>query len=126
MNITGEEITGIILMCGLNDWKKVLTNGKGPSFFYENLCRIISEIRTRTSPTTRIFLPILPIEWGSGFPNPMKQFAIGVSSMWDVKKEEAALEFPGVFVVPKPPEYIKIKGCIGKDGLHPTALGYKV
>ena len=74
----GEELMGVVLMSGLNDWKKVLQNGKTPSRFYEHLTRLVETFRSKATPSTRIYLPVLPIEWGSAFPNPMKQFAIGV------------------------------------------------
>ena len=122
----GEELMGVVLMSGLNDWKKVLQNGKTPSRFYEHLTRLVETFRSKATPSTRIYLPVLPIEWGSAFPNPMKQFAIGVSGLWDKRKDQVAQEQPGVVVIEKPPTWAKLRGCLGRDGLHPTELGYKV
>jgi len=56
----------------------------------------------------------------------MKQFIIGVSHLWDVQKQRCANEMEGVYVINKPPMWMaKVKGVLGRDGIHPTEIGYR-
>jgi len=42
-----------------------------------------------------------------------------------VARGKVAQEQHGVVVIEKPPAWAKLRGCLGRDGLHPTELGYK-
>ena len=39
----------VVLMSGLNDWKKVLQNGKTPNKFYEHLTRLVQTFRSKVA-----------------------------------------------------------------------------
>lgn len=90
----------VILICGLNDWKSILTNfplGSGPAAFRLELASLISDIKDLAgSKPCKVFLPALPLNCGAQDPNcilskaPLKYFVDAISFLWDVQKRYLA------------------------------------
>jgi hypothetical protein len=59
----GEDVV-LVLMCGLNDWKTLITEfpyGSGPITFKKGLQRLLLDVKLRLGPNLHIFLPGMPI-----------------------------------------------------------------
>ena len=90
----------VILICGLNDWKTLLTEfpwGRGPNMFRAELSSLISEIKSLAgSRPCRVILPALPIICGQTDPNcilqhrPLKFFVDIICWTWDLQKKHIA------------------------------------
>lgn len=86
----------IVLICGLNDWKTILTEfprGSGPVSFYDRLKALISDINTIAGDRpVRVYLPALPLVCGASDPNcilqraPLKYFVDAICSVFDLQK----------------------------------------
>ena len=58
-----EEVI-VVLMCGLNDWKTLITEfprGSGPLTFKRSLRRLLSDIKTQLGQGVQLYLPAMPI-----------------------------------------------------------------
>jgi len=87
----------IVIICGVNDWKTMLTefpHGSGPHSFRAHLQALISDIKRRAgNRPVKVVLPALPLMCGEGDPNcvlqraPLKYFVSAVCSFWDLQKK---------------------------------------
>lgn len=94
-DIQQEELY-VVVICGLNDWKTVLTqfpHGSGPIIFKENLSKLLNDIKDLSGGQCRIFLPALPIACVASDPQaslqvrPLKYFVDYVCGKWDYQKK---------------------------------------
>ena len=94
-DIQQEELY-VVVICGLNDWKTVLTqfpHGSGPMNFKENLSKLLKDIKDLSGGHCRIFLPALPITCVASDPRaslqvrPLKYFVDYVCGKWDYQKK---------------------------------------
>jgi hypothetical protein len=98
----------VVLICGLNDWKTLLTNfplGSGPSTFRLNLDAMVADIKLMAgSKRCTVYLPAVPISCGSGDPHfilgqaPLKYFIDFISTLWDNQKRLIAESNPTVYL----------------------------
>ena len=61
---TADEEVVIVLMCGLNDWKTLLTEfprGSGPLTFKKSLRRLLMDMRMQLGQNIQVYLPAIPI-----------------------------------------------------------------
>lgn len=130
----------VVLICGLNDWKTVLTQfpyGSGPNGFRSDLAALIGDIKSMagTRPC-KVYLPALPIVCGREDPNcilqqkPLKYFVDAISYTWDMQKRAVAEEneLKDVTFI-DPPDMAKEyatpgAGNVCEDGIHPSLQGY--
>jgi len=129
----------IVLICGLNDWKSILTEfpwGSGPLSFHDRLKALIADIKSLAGErAVKIYLPALPLVCGASDPNcilqraPLKYFVDAISSVWDLQKRYVAEEAPGDAVYIDTPS-LSVSyatpgvGNVCSDGVHPSSQGY--
>ena len=91
-----QEELFVVVICGLNDWKTVLTqfpHGSGPMNFKDNLSRLLNDIKELSGGHCKIFLPALPITCAASDPRaslqvrPLKYFVDYVCGKWDYQKK---------------------------------------
>lgn len=130
----------VVLICGLNDWKTMLTHfpyGIGPNAFRSDLAALIHEIKSMAgSRLCRVYLPALPIVCGSDDPNcvlqqkPLKYFVDALTYTFDTQKRVVAEgdELSDVTFIDPPgmtEDYATPgEGNVCEDGIHPSLQGY--
>jgi len=133
----------VIVICGLNDWKKLIENfpfGTGPITYKQDLGKLIDEIKGMggdLSAKLKVFLPAIPLILGKGDPScsigiaPLTYFVDYVSWMWDEQKRQVALDNEqSTRYIAAPNSIKKIYatpglGNFSSDGVHPSSQGYK-
>ena len=120
------EITAIVVVCGVNDWKGV-TLGKTEYRFAEDLRNLVRRLRDIVGKECAIILPAIPgVAEAPRFPNPLRSFAALLNDRWDAQKEQLANTMEKVYYVCNPEtwpddprKYFSIL-----DRLHPSEFGY--
>eukprot|EP01041_Mallomonas_annulata_P008108 gene8108-16648_t len=130
----------IILICGLNDWKTMLTQfplGSGPSAFRTQLASLVADIKDMAgSKSCKVYLPALPMICGADDPNcilqraPLKYFIDFICSVWDAQKRHVAEDssHSGITFIDAPVLGVSYatpgEGNVCSDGVHPSSKGY--
>lgn len=108
--IRGSEVI-VVLICGLNDWKKIFQNfpyGFGPGSFKQELVSLIADIKALSKELgankCKVYLPNLPLACFQEDPNylfgvrPLSYLVDTVCCIWDMQKlalaeEDATVRF---------------------------------
>jgi len=121
----------VIVLCGMNDMKKMLFNPFSTSAysFRQKLITLVKEIR-QLAPNANIVLPAIPSIRNESILNvfPMVFFLERVIRFWDLQKQYVADELPMVVTyIDRPTENFggqQLIDGISADGVHPNSLGY--
>jgi lysophospholipase L1-like esterase len=117
----------VVLLCGLNDFKRLL-RGRTPAAFREELRGFLSDLRALAGPNALLVLPGLPIHATQRFPTPLHQLACLLATAWDAQKEALATldcSDDRVVYIQEPRLSLEEgKMLVCDDGVHPNGLGY--
>jgi lysophospholipase L1-like esterase len=132
------RVDAIVLMCGLNDWKRVLRGDKSPAQFKRDLELLTEALHDHFGRDCRVILPALPVHWITAFPEPLRSFVLQLADAWDDQKRQLAAERSSSRRREEPdegpmeafvPARTMVKGqlpVLASDGVHPNDHGYKV
>ena len=87
-----ERVDAIIVMCGLNDWKRVLRGDKSPAQFRCDLELLTTALHDHFGHDCRVVMPALPVHWITAFPEPLRTFVLHLADAWDEQKRQLAIE----------------------------------
>jgi len=119
----GVRVDAVVVMCGLNDWKRVLSGEKTPEVFYNDLASLVNALHYHFNPKCRVILPALPLHLTTAFPQPLFSFVLTLAEAWDMQKQRLAGEaVAAVDFVCCPPDFGNKGICV--DGVHPNEDGY--
>jgi len=120
-----SKVTAVVIMCGLNDYKRLVQEGRMPSSFKEDLRKLIREIKIVVGEQARIVLPALPIDRAPLFKPlfPLNQILYKVAKIWDHQKHLLSGEENEVKFIREPEHYKEDDWAI--DGIHPSEKGYR-
>uniref|UniRef100_A0A7S2HKX9 SGNH hydrolase-type esterase domain-containing protein n=2 Tax=Octactis speculum TaxID=3111310 RepID=A0A7S2HKX9_9STRA len=129
-----RKFDAVIIMCGLNDFKKFFVNGRTPSAFREDLEDLTRLLKARFGNDCRVVLPAIPVQWTTAFPEPMRSFVLQLSTLWDDEKRlfaAASRMHPGkigaVDFISEPSIGEESRSsAMSSDGVHPNSKGYGI
>ena len=126
-----HRIDAVVLMCGLNDWKRspMQPGTQNPSSFQRDLIQLCETIHEMVGRHVPIVLPGLPLHWCLGFPQPLRSILVSVSNVWDARKALLADQKSYIDFVPVPRFLIpsdEVKNLLAVDGVHPNENGYRI
>ena len=116
----------VVLLCGLNDFKRLL-RGRTPSGFRQELEALVSDLRDAAGPHALLVLPGLPIHATQRFPTPLHQLACLLATAWDAQKEALAsgtADDRVVYVAEPRLSSLEAGSLLCSDGVHPNTTGY--
>ncbi|CEM01818.1 unnamed protein product [Vitrella brassicaformis CCMP3155] len=127
--VAQERVDIVVLICGLNDFKKIITDFRGAKAFRDDLGDLVRAVRQTVGDECEIFLPFLPVEFCGAFRvKPLYYFIMLLMDRWDSQKRAVAdsNDYGKVDVVGKPPGFLAhVPGLTAPDGVHPSDLGYR-
>lgn len=124
-----DPLTAVVLVTGVNDWKR-MSPFRTPSKFKRDLAEFIKSIRTEVGDQDcHVFLPAIPgVHHAPRFHYPLRSFLIFINDLWDAQKVALARAMRNVHFVGNPPEADwttePAKFFCTQDRLHPSELGY--
>lgn len=86
------HVDAVVVMCGLNDWKRVASGTKSPSQFHDDLHALTDALHARLGSQCRVVYPALPLPWTTAFPQPLFSVVLTLSNAWDAQKQRLARE----------------------------------
>ncbi|GAB5368808.1 hypothetical protein AAMO2058_001351400 [Amorphochlora amoebiformis] len=118
------KVSAVVIMCGLNDYKRFVQEGRTASAFKEDLRRLIRSIKDIVGQQARVVLPALPVDRAPLFQSlfPLNMMLFMVAREWDYQKELLSGEEPQVEFITEPTEYQTDDWAV--DGIHPSEKGY--
>jgi len=118
------KVTAVVIMCGLNDYKRLIQEGRLPSAFKEDLRLLIRNVKEIVGQEARVVLPALPVDRAPLFQPlfPMNVALYKVAKVWDHQKRLLSGEEQSVEFVAEPEHYDSNDWAI--DGIHPSEKGY--
>lgn len=97
-----------------------------------DLDSFMTELRSKVGDECLIFLPAIPME-EILLPEPLKTFAISISTVFDEEKRDKAAREALTHFIPKPAMELWLKAkeggkvsIVAEDGVHPNERGYDV
>lgn len=117
-------VRAVVVMCGLNDYKNLVTEGRLPSDFKMDLRRLVNGIHAAVGAEVPVFLPVLPVEQAPAFKDlfPFNVSLAAVASAWDRQKGFLSDEMDHVVFVDSPSTFHSEDWAV--DGIHPSEKGY--
>jgi lysophospholipase L1-like esterase len=120
--------TVLLLLCGLNDFKRA-HRGATSSAFHAELSALVAEVRDICGPHTLVVLPALPLAATARFPVPLHWLVCALGARYDEQKRKLALRFARsgrvLFVdAPALPAAAEVPALLSGDGVHPNDAGY--
>ena len=120
--------TVLLLLCGLNDFKRA-HRGATSSAFHDELTALVAEIRDICGPHTLVVLPALPLAATARFPVPLHWLVCALGARYDEQKRKLAQRFARsgrvLFVdAPALPAAAEVPALLSVDGVHPNDVGY--
>mmetsp|Transcript_21723 Transcript_21723/g.38553 ORF Transcript_21723/g.38553 Transcript_21723/m.38553 type:complete len:303 (-) Transcript_21723:85-993(-) len=118
------KVSAVVIMCGLNDYKALIQEGRLPSMFKEDLRCLIRSIKDIVGEEVRVVLPALPVDRAPLFKSlfPMNVMLYKVAKVWDHQKRLLSGEELDVEFVVEPEDYVSDDWAV--DGIHPSEKGY--
>eukprot|EP00172_Hildenbrandia_rubra_P002333 Plantae.Rhodophyta-Hildenbrandia_rubra.ctg31103.p1 GENE.Plantae.Rhodophyta-Hildenbrandia_rubra.ctg31103~~Plantae.Rhodophyta-Hildenbrandia_rubra.ctg31103.p1 ORF type:complete len:286 (+),score=43.95 Plantae.Rhodophyta-Hildenbrandia_rubra.ctg31103:257-1114(+) len=123
---SGEEIAAVVLVCGVNDWKRVSILRTDYRFAQE-LVLLIKRLRDIVGKECAIILPAIPgVAEAPRFHDPLRSLLVLLNDRWDSQKERLADTMEKVHYVCNPETWPgDTKRYFSKlDRLHPSEFGY--
>lgn len=123
-----SDLAAIVLVTGVNDWKR-MSPMRTPSKFRNDLRDFIESIRQEVGQNCHVFLPAIPgVHHAPRFHYPLRSFLIFINDTWDAQKLALARTVDNVHFVGNPPEADWTtkpeQFFCTQDRLHPSELGY--
>lgn len=123
-----SDVAAVVLVTGVNDWKR-MSPMRTPSKFRSDLQDFIQSIRDEVGQNCHVFLPAIPgVHHAPRFHYPLRSFLIFINDMWDAQKLALARTVENVHFVGNPPEADWTtkpeQFFCTQDRLHPSELGY--
>lgn len=123
-----SDLAAVVLVTGVNDWKR-MSPLRTPSKFRSDLRDFIQSIRDEVGQNCHVFLPAIPgVHHAPRFHYPLRSFLIFINDMWDAQKLALARTVENVHYVGNPPEADWTtkpeQFFCTQDRLHPSELGY--
>jgi len=128
-------LTAIVIMCGLNDFKRIAESGHSSSDFRREVRGLIEDLMKLAGPEgakVPVFLPSTPVEHAPLFKGfsafPAATVVCYLADLFDEQKRLIGEQLRNVhFLRPSSDsEDVLTSQHFGRDGLHPSALGYRV
>lgn len=128
---TLEDVIGVVLVTGVNDWKR-LSPSRTAGTFRVDLEAFVDDIRANVRPDCKIILPAIPgVRHSPRFHEPLRSIVIFLNELWDAQKLWLARKHPeDVFFVGQPANAEWGENPLiyfsTLDRVHPSELGYQV
>lgn len=122
------DIWAVVLVTGVNDWKR-MSPFRTASKFKEDLQEFIDKIREQVGDDVKVFLPAIPgVNYTPRFHEPLRSIVTFLNDYWDSQKLQLSRSMPSVYFVGQPPSYEwgsnPIQYFSTLDRVHPSELGY--
>ena len=122
------DISAVILVTGVNDWKRI-SPIRTANKFREDLEEFISKIREQVGADCPIFLPAIPgVRHSPRFHEPLRSIVIFLNDYWDSQKAQLSRKMRNVYFVGQPPNHEwgsnPVQFFSTLDRVHPSELGY--
>ncbi len=132
----GTTPDAVVIMCGINDAKRVVV-GRTSANFRAELRQLVEEVRAVVGDECVVVLPATPIEAATLFPPPLVWVATRMNDLWDEQKAHVSALTKNVVFVTKPSldslrqSASEATGRVADtitlicgDGIHPNDVGY--
>jgi len=132
----GTTPDAVVIMCGINDAKRVVV-GRTSANFRSELRQLVEEVRAVVGDECVVVLPATPIEAATLFPPPLVWVATRMNDLWDEQKAHVSALTKNVVFVTKPSldslrqSASEATGRVADtitlicgDGIHPNDVGY--
>lgn len=123
------DIWAVVLVTGVNDWKR-MSPFRTASKFREELQEFIEKIREQVGEDVKVFLPAIPgVNYTPRFHEPLRSIVTFLNDYWDSQKLQLSRSMGSVYFVGQPPSYEwgsdPVKYFSTLDRVHPSELGYQ-
>ena len=122
------DISAVVLVTGVNDWKRI-SPFRTANKFKEDLAEFINKIREQVGDHVSVFLPAIPgVHHTPRFHDPLRSILIFLNDYWDSQKVQLSRcmkkvyfvgQFPNEEWGTNPVQYFSTL-----DRVHPSELGY--
>ncbi|PXF49281.1 hypothetical protein BWQ96_00855 [Gracilariopsis chorda] len=123
------DISAVVLVTGVNDWKRI-SPLRTASKFRQDLAEFINKIRQQVGHDCPVFLPAIPgVHHTPRFHEPLRSIVVFLNDYWDSQKVQLSRTMRRVFFVGQPPSHEwgtnPVQFFSTLDRVHPSELGYK-
>ncbi|KAI0563016.1 SGNH hydrolase [Gracilaria domingensis] len=123
------DISAVVLVTGVNDWKRI-SPIRTASKFRQDLAEFIQNIRQQVGDDCSVFLPAIPgVHHTPRFHEPLRSIVIFLNDYWDSQKLQLSRTMRKVYFVGQPPNHEwgsnPVQYFSTLDRVHPSELGYK-
>ena len=126
----GQQVDAVVVLCGLNDYKKAISDGKMPWAFRRELRKLITEVKVAAGVQCTVVLPALPVHRAPVFEGvwPLQPLLATASAVWDEQKAVLGQTLRSVAFVRNADadEWWSAQRYWAVDGIHPNDEGYRV
>lgn len=123
------DIWGLVVVTGVNDWKRI-SPVRTANRFREDLKSFIDEVRGQVGDECHVFLPAIPgVRYTPRFHEPLRSIVVWLNDYWDAQKLLLSRSMSRVYFIGQPPNHEwgddpKIFFST-LDRVHPSELGYE-
>lgn len=125
-NIRRDEDLVVVLICGLNDYKKflfslwnpLLAMKTGPMSFKAEVVSLLQEIRQDcVSENNSVFLPAIPVRFMASDPKflfsvfPLSAMGLSLNTVWEIQKYNIAFEQQAEAAIFKGHDEVRARSC---------------
>lgn len=123
------DISAVVLVTGVNDWKRI-SPIRTANKFREDLSEFIQKIREQVGEDCSVFLPAIPgVHHTPRFHEPLRSIVVFLNDYWDSQKVQLSRSMDKVYFVGQPPNdewgTNPIQFFSTLDRVHPSELGYR-
>ncbi|CAN8066493.1 unnamed protein product [Agarophyton chilense] len=123
------DISAVVLVTGVNDWKRI-SPIRTANKFRQDLSEFIEGIRQQVGHDCSVFLPAIPgVHHTPRFHEPLRSIVIFLNDYWDSQKLQLSRTMRKVYFVGQPPNHEwgtnPVQYFSTLDRVHPSELGYK-
>lgn len=123
------DISAVIVVTGVNDWKRI-SPIRTANKFREDLEEFITKIREQVGDDVHVFLPAIPgVRHTPRFHEPLRSIVIFLNDYWDSQKLQLSRTLRNVFFVGQPANHEwgsnPNQFFSSLDRVHPSELGYQ-
>jgi lysophospholipase L1-like esterase len=124
-SVKKTRVSTVVIMCGLNDYKNLILEGRLPSHFRRDLEELITKVREIVGEEAKIVIPGIPVNHAPLFQKmfPFNLALYEIAKEWDRQKQLIADEDELIVFVDEPPHFTPADWA--RDGVHPSAQGYQ-